>query len=138
MKGDSALLRPLPAVHAGSRGELVTIKTDTRLVKNILVIDTIGELKLGEGTNVVRTVVTDVLAQGYRDILLNLRDVRHIDSSGVGELMSCYTSVRNKGGQLKLMNLNKHVHNLLMITKLVTIFDVAEDEESAVASFQQA
>ena len=116
----------------------MSIKTDTRLVKKVLVIDTIGELRLGEGTNVVRTVVSDMLAQGYKDSLLNLRDVRHIDSSGVGELMSCYTSVRNKGGQLKLMNLNKHVHNLLMITKLYTIFDVAEDEESAVASFQQA
>jgi anti-sigma B factor antagonist len=121
-----------------SRGELVGIKTDTRLVNKVLVIDTIGELRLGEGTNVVRTVVSDMLAQGYKEILLNLRDVRHIDSSGVGELMSCYTSVRNKGGQLKLMNLNKHVHNLLMITKLYTIFDVAEDEESAIASFQQA
>jgi anti-sigma B factor antagonist len=116
----------------------VSLKTDTRLVDKVLVIDTIGELRLGEGTNVVRTVVSDMLAQGYKDILLNLRDVRHIDSSGVGELMSCYTSVRNKGGQLKLMNLNKHVDNLLMITKLYTIFDVAEDEESAIASFQQA
>jgi len=116
----------------------VGIKTDTRLVNKVLVIDTIGELRLGEGTNVVRTVVSDMLAQGYKEILLNLRDVRHIDSSGVGELMSCYTSVRNKGGQLKLMNLNKHVHNLLMITKLYTIFDVAEDEESAIASFQKA
>ena len=83
----------------------MTIKTDTRLVNKILVIDTIGELRLGEGTNVVRTVLSDMLAQGYKDILLNLRDVRHIDSSGVGELMSCYTSVRNKGGQMKLMNL---------------------------------
>ena len=124
-----------PAVR---RGEPLTIKTDTRLVNKILVIDTIVELRLGEGTNGVRTVVSDMLAQGYKNILLNLRDVRHIDSSGVGELMSCYTSVRNKGGQLKLMNLNKHVHNLLMITKLYTIFDVAEDEETAVASFEQA
>ena len=65
-----------------------------------------------------------MLGQGYKNILLNLRDVRHIDSAGVGELMSCYTSVRNQGGQLKLMNLNKHVHNLLQITKLYTIFEV--------------
>src|ERR1700755_2090904 len=110
------------------------MKTDTRLVNKILVIDIIGELRLGEGTNIVRTVVGDMLAQGYKEILLNLRDVRHIDSSGVGELMSCYTSVRNKGGQLKLMNLSKNVHNLLQITKLYTIFDVAEDDESAIAS----
>jgi anti-sigma B factor antagonist len=67
--------------------------------------------------------------------LLNLRDVRHIDSAGVGELMSCFTSVRNKGGQLKLMNLSKNVHNLLQITKLYTIFEVEDDEPTAVASF---
>ena len=116
----------------------MSIKTSTRLVNKILIVDTIGELRLGEGTDVVRTLVRDMLNQGYKNILLNLRDVRHIDSAGVGELMSCYTSVRNKGGQMKLMNLNRHVHNLLMITKLVTIFDVAEDEESAVASFHRA
>ena len=114
------------------------IKTSTRMVSDILIVDTIGELRLGEGTDVVRSVVRDVLGQGYKSILLNLRDVRHIDSAGVGELMSCYTSVRNQGGQLKLMNLNKHVHNLLQITKLYTIFDVVEDEASAVASFHQA
>lgn len=114
------------------------IKTSTRMVGGVVIVDTIGELRLGEGTDVVRTVVRDLLTQRYKNILLNLRDVRHIDSAGVGELMSCYTSVRNQGGQLKLMNLNKHVHNLLQITKLYTIFDVAEDEDSAVASFQQA
>lgn len=116
----------------------MSIKTSTRLVSNVLIVDTIGELRLGEGTDVVRNIVRDMLGQGYKNILLNLRDVRHIDSAGVGELMSCYTSVRNQGGQLKLMNLNKHVHNLLQITKLYTIFEVVEDEDSAVSSFQQA
>jgi anti-sigma B factor antagonist len=98
------------------------IKTSTRLI--------------GEGTNVVRSVVTGLITEGYKNILLNLRDVRHIDSAGVGELMSCYTSVRNQGGQLKLMNLSKNVHNLLQITKLYTIFEVEDDEATAVASFQ--
>ncbi len=119
-------------------GRSLSIKTSTRLVQKVLIVDTIGELRLGEGTDVVRNVVRDMLGQGYKNILLNLRDVRHIDSAGVGELMSCYTSVRNQGGQLKLMNLNKHVHNLLQITKLYTIFEVAEDEDSAVSSFHQA
>ncbi|HSY14308.1 MAG TPA: STAS domain-containing protein [Verrucomicrobiae bacterium] len=114
----------------------MSIKTSTRLVDNVLIVDTIGELRLGEGTDVVRNLVRDMLGQGYKKILLNLRDVRHIDSAGVGELMSCYTSVRNQGGELKLMNLSKHVHNLLQITKLYTIFDVAEDEGTALASFQ--
>lgn len=111
------------------------IKTSTRLVDHVVIVDTIGELRLGEGTDAVRSVVRDLLGQGYKNILLNLRDVRHIDSAGVGELMSCYTSVRNQGGQLKLMNLSKNVHNLLQITKLYTIFEVAEDEPTALASF---
>ncbi len=122
--------------YAETEANFVSIKTSTRLVDNVLIVDTIGELRLGEGTDVVRNVVRDMLGQGYRKILLNLRDVRHIDSAGVGELMSCYTSVRNQGGELKLMNLSKHVHNLLQITKLYTIFDVAEDEGTALASFQ--
>ena len=112
------------------------IKTSTRLVDHVVIVDTIGELRLGEGTDAVRSVVRDLLGQGYKNILLNLRDVRHIDSAGVGELMSCYTSVRNQGGQLKLMNLSKNVHNLLQITKLYTIFEVAEDEPTALASFR--
>jgi anti-sigma B factor antagonist len=105
------------------------------MIRQVVIVDTIGELRLGEGTNVLRNIVCGLLDDGYKSIVVNLRDVRHIDSAGVGELMSCYTSVRNQGGQLKLMNLNKHVHNLLQITKLVTIFEVAEDEAAAIASF---
>ena len=111
------------------------INTSTRMIGDVVIIDTIGELRLGEGTHVLRDVVSQLIDQDYKSILLNLRDVRHIDSAGVGELMSCYTSVRNRGGQLKLLNLSKNVHNLLQITKLYTIFEVAEDEPSAIASF---
>ncbi len=113
------------------------INTSTRLINRVVIVDTMGELRLGEGTDVLRGVVRELLQQGYRSILLNLRDVRHIDSAGVGELMSCYTSVRNQGGHLKLMNLSKHVHNLLQITKLYTIFEVEDDEPKAVASFEK-
>jgi len=116
----------------------MTIKTSTRMIGNVVIIDTIGELRLGEGTDVVRGVVRGLLEQGHRSILLNLRDVRHIDSAGVGELMSCYTSVRNQGGHLKLMNLSKNVHSLLQITKLYTIFEVEDDEPKAVASFEKS
>ena len=114
----------------------MSIRTSTRQVDNVLIVDIIGELRLGEGTDVLRNLVRDLVNSGYKGILLNLRDVRHIDSAGVGELMSCYTTVRNAGGQLKLMNLSKNVHNLLQITKLYTIFEVAEDEPSAIASFR--
>jgi anti-sigma B factor antagonist len=113
----------------------VGINTSTRLIGNVVIVDTIGELRLGEGTHVLREVVMGLVEQDYRNILLNLRDVRHIDSAGVSELMSCYTSVRNRGGQLKLMNLSKNVHSLLQITKLYTIFEVEDDESTAVASF---
>lgn len=113
------------------------IKTSTRTVGGVVIVDTIGELRLGEGTDILRSVVRELIDQGYRSILLNLRDVRHIDSAGVGELMSCYTSVRNQGGQLKLMKLSNNVHNLLQITKLYTIFEVEDDEPTAVASFRK-
>ena len=114
----------------------MTIKTSTRLVDNVVIVDIFGELRLGEGTDVVRNVVRGLADSDYKNILLNLRDVRHIDSAGVGELMSCYTSVRNHGGTLKLMNLSKNVHNLLQITKLYTIFEVEDDEPTAIASFR--
>jgi len=114
------------------------MKTSTRLLRDVIIIDIIGELRLGEGTDAVRRVVRELLEQGYRNVLLNLRDVRHIDSAGIGELMSCYTSVRNHGGQLKLMNLGKNVQNLLQITRLYTIFEVEDDEHKAVESFRTA
>ncbi len=116
----------------------MNLKTSTRIVNGIVIVDIIGQLRLGEGTNVVRDLVRDLMGKNYKNILLNLADVRHIDSAGVGELMSCYTSVRNQGGQFKLMNLSKNVHDLLQITKLYTVFDIAENEGNALQSFQSA
>lgn len=121
-----------------AKGGPVNLKTSTRVVNDVVIVDIIGQLRLGEGTNVVRDLVRELMGKNYKNILLNLADVRHIDSAGVGELMSCYTSVRNQGGQLKLMNLNKNVHNLLQITKLYTVFDIEEDERKALQSFQPA
>ena len=108
----------------------------TRVVGGIVIVDIIGQLRLGEGTNVVRDLVRDLMGKNYKNILLNLADVRYIDSAGIGELVSCYTSVRNQGGQFKLMNLSKNVHNLLQITKLYTVFDIAEDQSKAIQSFR--
>ncbi len=116
----------------------MSIKTSTRVVNDIVIVDIIGQLRLGEGTNVVRDLVRELMGKNYKNILLNLADVRHIDSAGVGELMSCYTSVRNQGGQFKLMRLSKNVHDLLQITKLYTVFDIEEDEVKAVQAFQSA
>jgi len=114
----------------------VNLKTSTRLVDGVVIVDIVGELRLGEGTGALRDVVRELAGKNYLNILLNLAAVRHIDSAGVGELMSCYTSIRNQGGHLKLMNLNKNVHNLLQITKLCTIFEVEDDEATAIKSFQ--
>src|SRR5262249_7036088 len=79
--------------------------------------------------------VRDLLSKGQKRILLNLGDVNYIDSSGIGELVSAFTTVRNQGGELKLLNLTKKVHDLLQITKLYTVFDVKDDEAGAVRSF---
>ena len=114
----------------------MNLKTSSRMVNGIVIVDIVGELRLGDGTGILRDVVRDLTDKGYKNILLNLAAVRHIDSAGVGELMSCFTSIRNQGGHLKLMNLNKNVHNLLQITKLYTIFEVEEDEPAAIKSFQ--
>lgn len=133
---DAAGFLPTSGLDQQPGANFVAIKTSTRQIESVVIVDTIGELRLGEGTNVLRRVISELLDDDYKSILLNLRDVRHIDSAGVGELMSCYTSVQNRGGQLKLMNLSKNVHNLLQITKLYTIFEVAEDEPSAIASFR--
>src|ERR1035438_4600251 len=89
-----------PEQHPNScegEGGPVNLKTSTRVVNGIVIVDIIGQLRLGEGTNVVRDLVRDLMGKSYKNILLNLADVRHIDSAGVGELMSCYTSVRNQG-----------------------------------------
>ncbi len=84
----------------------------------------------------VRNTVREVLKNGGKKIVLNLADVNYIDSSGIGELVSGYTSVKGRGGELKLLNLTKKVHDLLQITKLYTVFDVHSDEQTAVRSFR--
>ena len=116
----------------------MSMKIKTRQVDGITVMDCSGRITLGEGSVQLRDAVRDLLAKGSKQILLNLGDVTYIDSSGIGELVSAFTTVRNQGGDLKLLNLTKKVHDLLQITKLYTVFDVKDDEASAVASFARA
>jgi anti-sigma B factor antagonist len=116
----------------------VSMKIKTRQVDGIAIMDCSGRITLGEGSVQLRDAVRDLLAKGSKQILLNLGDVTYIDSSGIGELVSAFTTVRNQGGDLKLLNLTKKVHDLLQITKLYTVFDVKDDEASAVASFARA
>ena len=114
----------------------MTMKASNRQVSGITVVDLSGRITLGEGSTVLRETVKDLLSKGQRKILLNLGDVTYIDSSGIGELVSAFTSVRNQGGELKLLNLTKKVHDLLQITKLYTVFDIKDDEASAVQSYK--
>jgi len=110
------------------------MKASTRQVDGITIIDLSGRITLGEGSVVLRDTIRDSVGQGVKKILLNLGDVTYIDSSGIGELVSAYTTVRNQGGELKLLNLTKKVHDLLQITKLYTVFDVRDDEAGAIKS----
>jgi anti-sigma B factor antagonist len=116
----------------------VSMKIKTRQVDGVTIMDCSGRITLGEGSVTLRDAVRDLLGKGSKQILLNLGDVTYIDSSGIGELVSAYTTVKNQGGDLKLLNLTKKVHDLLQITKLYTVFDVKDDEASAVASFARA
>jgi anti-sigma B factor antagonist len=113
------------------------MKASSRKVDGVTIVDLSGRITLGEGSVVLRDTVKDLSTKGDRKILLNLGDVTYIDSSGIGELVSAYTSVRNAGGELKLLNLTKKVHDLLQITKLYTVFDISDDEASAIASFNR-
>jgi anti-sigma B factor antagonist len=113
----------------------VSMKASTRQVDGITIVDLSGRITLGEGSVVLRDTIKDLLGKGNKKILLNLGDVTYIDSSGIGELVSAFTSVQRQGGELKLLNLTKKVHDLLQITKLYTVFDVKDDEASAVGAF---
>lgn len=113
----------------------MSMKISTRSVDGVSILDCSGRITLGEGSITLRDTVRDLLGKGQKKILLNLGDVTYIDSSGIGELVSAFTTVRNQGGELKLLNLTKKVHDLLQITKLYTVFDVKDDETSAVKAF---
>ena len=113
----------------------MSMKFETRKVGDVTVLDMSGKITLGEGSVTIRDGVREVLSGGSTKILLNLADVNYIDSSGIGELVSALTAVKNAGGQLKLLQLTKKVQDLLQITKLYTVFDIFDDEAEAIASY---
>ena len=115
----------------------MTMKASSRRVDGVTILDLSGRITLGEGSVVLRDQIRDLIGKGEKKLLLNLGDVTYIDSSGIGELVSAFTTVRNQGGELKLLNLTKKVHDLLQITKLYTVFDVKDDETSAVKAFSR-
>ncbi len=113
----------------------VSIKASSRQVDSVTIVDLSGRITLGEATSTLRETLQNLAGKGQKKILLNLADVNYIDSSGLGGLISGYTSLTNQGGQLKLVNLTKKVHDLLQITKLLTVFEVFSDEATAIKSF---
>ena len=113
----------------------MNVKLTTRKVGDVTVIDAVGRITLGEGASSLRDTIRELVAAGEKKLLLNLAEVSYIDSSGIGELVSGFTTVTNQGGQLKLLNLTKRIKDLLQITKLYTVFEVFDSETSAIRSF---
>ncbi|MBZ5536802.1 MAG: STAS domain-containing protein [Acidobacteriia bacterium] len=114
----------------------MTMQLKTRKVDIVNVVDINGKITLGEGNVILRDTIRNLLARGEKKILLNLGDVTYIDSSGIGELVSSFTTTTNQGGQLKLLNLTKKVQDLLQITKLLTVFEVFTNEAEALQSYK--
>ena len=115
----------------------MSFKATARDIRDITVVDISGRITLGEGSAMMREMVKDMTGKGQLKVVLNLAEVTYIDSSGIGELVSAFTTVKNHGGELKLLNLTKKVHDLLQITKLFTVFEVHNDESSALGSFRK-
>jgi anti-sigma B factor antagonist len=112
----------------------VKMQTNTRHIGDVAVLDISGRITLGEGNVMLREIVRELADKGNKKIVLNLGEVQYVDSSGVGELVKVHTTLRNQGGQLRLVNLNKRVNDLLQMTRLSTVFDIERDEASAIRS----
>lgn len=106
-----------------------------RQAGDVTILDLSGKITIGEGSVQLREHVKRLLDEGKKKLLLNLGDVSYVDSSGIGELVSSYTTTNNNGGQLKLLNLTKKIQDLLMITKLLTVFQTFDNEQDAISSF---
>jgi anti-sigma B factor antagonist len=113
----------------------MSVKLTTHQKGEVIIVVASGKLTLGEGASTLRTKIRELVASGSRRIVLNLADVSYMDSSGMGELIAAHTTVTTAGGEIKLLNLAKRVHDLLKLTKLYTVFEAFEDEASAVDSF---
>jgi anti-sigma B factor antagonist len=113
----------------------MNLQATHREAGQVTLVDLSGRIILGDGSALLRKTIRQLLDEQRTRIVLNLADVDYIDSSGIGELVSGYTAVKNRGGELKLLHLTKKVHDLLQITKLYTVFEVHSDERAAILSF---
>jgi anti-sigma B factor antagonist len=117
-------------------GISVALTIASREVDGVTVLDLSGRITLGEGSVQLREAIRDLIGKGQKNILLNMGDVNYIDSSGLGELVSAFTTSKNQGAALKLLSLTKKVKDVLQLTKLYTVFDIYDDEASAIASYK--
>ncbi len=111
------------------------MQIEQRAVGPVMILDLKGKITLGEGDEVLKDKINSLILQGHKKMLLNLADVPYIDSAGLGEIVRTYTTVSRQGGQLKLVNLTKRITDLLMITKLLTVFETFDNEPEALKSF---
>ena len=113
----------------------MAVSFDTKVVGKVCVLVPNGKIVIGEEVATLREKIKELLGQGNKNILLNFSNVSYIDSTGVGALVGSFTTIRNQGGQMKLTNLSQRVQDILLVTKLLTVFDVYEKEQDAVSSF---
>jgi len=115
----------------------MSLNVKTRKLENAVIVDMSGRLTIGEPVLLLRETVRVLVNDGVRNFILNLGEVSYIDSSGLGELVSLFTTVRNKQGDVKLLNLTTKAKDLLQMTKLLTVFDVYDDENKAIAALKK-
>src|SRR5436305_7755715 len=115
---------------------MAELEIKERQAGDVTVLDMSGKVTIGEGSVALRSAIRRLLEEGKKKILLNLAGVGYVDSSGIGELVSSYTTINREGGQLKLLKLTQKIKDLLTITKLLTVFDVYDDESEALNSFK--
>ncbi|MEK6280632.1 MAG: STAS domain-containing protein [Acidobacteriota bacterium] len=115
---------------------MAELEVNERQAGDVTILDMNGSVRMGEGAISLRNSIRGLVEQGKKKILLNLNGVKNIDSSGIGELIANYTTVSRDGGQLKLLNLTEKIQNLLVITKLLTVFDSYDNEAEALNSFK--
>ncbi|HKY44125.1 MAG TPA: STAS domain-containing protein, partial [Pyrinomonadaceae bacterium] len=116
--------------------EMAELNINERQAGDVTVLDMSGKITIGEGSVALRAAIRRLLEEGKKRILLNLAGISYVDSSGIGELVSSYTAINKEGGQLKLLNLTQKIQDLLTITKLLTVFDVYDNETEALNSYK--
>jgi anti-sigma B factor antagonist len=113
----------------------MSTKAEVRHSGNVAIVDLSGRITLGEGSGLVRSTIKDLVTAGHKDILVNLKDVTYLDSAGLGELVGSYATITNSGGRIKLLHAQGKVKDLLVVTKLYTVFATFDDESEALRSY---